>query len=115
MKNTCTCPVVAFGDWSFGEWSFEKWSHSEIGRILGVPRIGRSEIGRSEIGRSENGRSEINRSENGRCYANFVKKYSGVNNTAVPIWQSSRGSAWLPLNGILGKMFDEKYQRSKIS
>jgi hypothetical protein len=67
---------IAFGDWLFGEWLFEKWSHSENGRILAVPRIGRSEIGRSEngrlenghleIGRSENGRSEIGRSENGR-------------------------------------------------
>jgi hypothetical protein len=58
---------LAFGDWLFGEWSFEKWSHSENGRILAVPRIGRSEIGRSENGRSEIGRSENGRSENGRC------------------------------------------------
>jgi hypothetical protein len=58
---------IAFGDRLFGECSFEKWSHLENGRILAVPRIGRSENSRSENGRSENGRSEIGRSENGRC------------------------------------------------
>jgi hypothetical protein len=44
-----------------------KWSHSENGRILAVPRLGRSEIGRSENGRSNYGLLENGRLENGRC------------------------------------------------
>jgi hypothetical protein len=62
LNRSFQFPIVKFGDWSF-----EKWSHSENGRILAVPRIGRSEIGRSENGRSKIGRSENGRSENGRC------------------------------------------------